>query len=744
MNGIDLLWPMMGAASLTLGLIHLTIWVRQRDEVAHFIFSIAALSVVVVALCELLTMQAKTPDQYAFVLRWAHPAVAVLVVSLVGFVQVQFHLGNSWLGLAACALRVGSLIPNFVTGVNLNFERITALKHIEILGQGNIATPVGDPNPWMIMGQLSNLLLILFLLHSIVIVWRRHDFHERRRALLVCGSIAGFVAFSSTWAAIVVLGWIPGPMTINASFFGIVLVMSYELGGEVLRSAQLARSLEKIESDLRDSEQQMALAAKAAGLGLWNWDLESDEFLFNSQGSDLLGFPSDNERIGREHVITRIHPGDLEVMRKARETAINGTGVFFSEFRLLPPSGGARWLTANGEVKYSPDGHATCLHGVIYDVTERRQAEERFRMVVDGTQTAMIMADSNGNITLANLQAEKVFGYGREELLGNSVDMLLPHNTYANHARKRAGFMENPRARPMGVAGDVFGLRKDGTPVPLEVGLTPLRISGDTFVLASIVDIGERLRSEQEIALQRDEVAHLARVAILGEISGSLAHELNQPLTSILSNAQAALRFLDHFPPNIDEVRDSLIQIVDSDKRASEVIRRLRAMLRKEKVDYQKLELNGIVRDVVRLLDSDLLNRGISVILELASSLPSIYGDRVQLQQVLLNLIVNGCDAMRDMRAGGTLRISTKSSDGASVTVSIHDLGHGIPTDDLERIFMPFITSKPEGIGLGLAICGTIIRTHRGRLWATNNQGQGATFHFQIPADVTSDSSWPC
>ncbi|WP_368566161.1 PAS domain S-box protein [Pseudoxanthomonas sp. UTMC 1351] len=482
----------------------------------------------------------------------------------------------------------------------------------------------------------------------------------------------------------------------------------------------------------------MTLAAEAAGLGLWNWDVESDDFWFTSQSSGLPGFSSANKHIGREHVITHIHPDDLEVVRKARETAVNGTGVFFSEFRLLRPNGGLRWLKAKGEVKYEQDGVAKCLHGVIYDVTEQRQAEERFRLVVDGARTAMIMADANGNITLANLQAEKVFGYNREELLGHSIDMLLPKGIYASSVRMRV--VESHSAGLMGVAGDVFGRRKDGAPVPLEIGFTPLWMSGDTFVLASIADISERLRSEQEIALQRDEVAHLARVAILGEISGSLAHELNQPLTSILSNAQAALRFLGRSPPNIDEVRDSLIQIVDSDKRASEVIRRLRAMLRKEKVDYQRLELNSIVREVVRLLDSDLLNRKISVVLELCSSLPPIYGDRVQLQQVLLNLIVNGCDAMRDIKAERVLRISTKSLDDSSITVSVRDLGHGVPADDLERIFMPFVTSKPEGIALGLAICATIIWTHRGKLWATNNQESGATFHFQLPVDITHNT----
>jgi two-component system, LuxR family, sensor kinase FixL len=739
MNGIDVLWPMMGAASLTLALIHLMIWARQREEAAHLIFGIAATSVAALSLCELLLMRATTPDEYAFVLRWAHPVVAVLVISLVGFVQVQFRLGRSWLGLAACTLRVGSLIPNFTTGVNLNFERIISLKHIEILGQ-SVATPIGDSNPWMIIGQLSSLFLLLFLFRSLAIIWHRHDSGERRRALLVCGSILGFVAFGAVWTAIVVLGLVPGPLTLNVAFFGIVLVMSYELGGEVLRAAQLARSLRKSESDLRDSEQRMTLAAEAAGLGLWTWDLDNDDFWFTNQSSGLFGFSAAKDRIGKEHVLSRIHPDDLEEMRKARDKAISGTGFYSGEFRLLPRNGGIRWLTARGRVEYSPEGKAQSLRGVIYDVTDRHQADERFRLVVDGAQTAMIMADPNGNITLANQQAEKVFGYSRKELLGRSVDMLLPHHSRAGHVDKRADFRETPRTRPMGDAGDVFGCRKDGTLVPLEIGLTPLWISGELFVLASITDIGERLRSEQEIALQRDEVAHLSRVAILGEISGSLAHELNQPLTSILSNAQAALRFLEHSPPNIGEVRDSLVQIVDSDKRASEVIRRLRGMLRKERSDYQKIAINGVVQDVVRLLDSDLLHRGVSLVLELESGLPQILGDRVQLQQVLLNLIVNGCDAMKDLETGRTLSISSKSLDGSAVTVSIKDVGHGVPADDLDRIFMPFITSKAEGIGLGLAICGSIMRTHRGKLWATNNQGPGATFHFQLPVDVTLNS----
>ena len=734
MNGIDILWPMMGAASLTLGLIHMTIWLRQRTQPAHLVFTVAAVSVFVLSLCELLAMQAATAQQYAAILRWAHVPVAVLVVSLVAFVQLHFRLDRSWLGLAACVLRVGSLLPNFMSGVNLNFQKIDALQRFAVWGHEGIAIPIGDPNPWMLVGQLSNLLLLLFLLQAIAKVWRRGDAHERRRAVLVCGSMAAFVLVSGVWAAVVVLDWVRGPMTVSIAFFGILLVMGYELGSDVIRAARLTRQLAQSESDLRDSEQRMQLATQAAGLGLWTWDLDSEEFWLTEEGSGLLGL-APMKRIDRESLLARVHAEDREAVRKARDEAIRHTGDFACEFRLFNPQGGTHWIAAKGRVEYAPAGQPRLLRGVILDITERRQADERFRLVVDAAPTAMLMVDGSGSITLANRQAENVFGYSRAELLGQCIDMLVPEHSRAGHAGDRGDYAAEPSVRAMGAGREVFGRRKDGSEMPLEIGLTPILMSKDLFVLASITDIGERLKSEQEAALQRDELAHLSRVAMLGEISGSLAHELNQPLTAILSNAQAALRFLGREPPDLEEVRDSLVHIVESDKGASEVIRRLREMLRKGTVDYQSLAVNEVVQDVLRLLDSDFLHRNVAVVLELGRDLPQVRGDRIQLQQVLLNLVINACDAMSDLGSGRSLRIGTQSVPGPAVEVFISDIGRGIAPKDLERIFMPFVTSKPEGIGLGLAICGTIIRTHRGKLWATNNPAGGATLHFELPAE---------
>lgn len=369
------------------------------------------------------------------------------------------------------------------------------------------------------------------------------------------------------------------------------------------------------------------------------------------------------------------------------------------------------------------------------DATAWRQAEERFRLVVDGVPIAMLMVDGDGRIALANAQAESLFGYSRAELLGQRIDMLVPKQLRERHAGDRARFAANPQPRAMGMKRRRFGRRRDGSKIPVEIDLNPIRVADTLYVLATIVDISERLRIEQEAAEQRDELAHLSRVALLGEISGSFAHELNQPLTAILSNAQAALRFLGRESPDLGEVRESLVRIVENDKRASEVIRRLRAMLRKEHINHQELEINEVVQDVLHLIDSDVAKRDVTVILELASDLPTIRGDRIQLQQVLLNLVINACDAMDETEAAGrTLTVRTQCAPGPAIEVSVSDTGRGIPPENLERIFTPFVTSKTEGMGIGLAVCRTIISAHGGNLRATNNPSRGATLHFVLPS----------
>lgn len=250
------------------------------------------------------------------------------------------------------------------------------------------------------------------------------------------------------------------------------------------------------------------------------------------------------------------------------------------------------------------------------------------------------------------------------------------------------------------------------------------------------IDITARKHAERDAHQRRDELTHMSRVAMLGQLSASTAHELNQPLTAILSNAQAALRFLDRDVADIDEIRDIIKDIVADDQRAAEVIQRLRALFRRDTVRHEALDVNRVARDALRLAHGDLVTRDVSVTLDLATDLPGVAGDRVQLQQVLLNLILNACDAVADNAPGNRdVTLRTEQANGAGVRISVRDRGHGIDAGQLERVFEPFVTTKTHGIGLGLSISRSIVAAHGGRLWAENGVDRGTRFTIELPED---------
>jgi len=281
--------------------------------------------------------------------------------------------------------------------------------------------------------------------------------------------------------------------------------------------------------------------------------------------------------------------------------------------------------------------------------------------------------------------------------------------------------------RVLGADGETRWLNARGRVEPSE--------AGDTQMMRGILfDITERKRLEFDLAQQRNELAHLSRVTMLGELSGSLAHELNQPLAAILSNAQAAQRVLARTPDDQEQLREILADIVEDDKRAGEVISRLRLLLKKDELSHEPLDLKEVVEDVLRLMRSDFLNREVAVRETYATDVPEVYGDRVQLQQVFLNLFMNASDAMDGVaRPQKIIEVALVAGEKGYVEVRVIDQGKGIPKEDLERIFEPFVTTKPHGMGLGLSVCQTIVAVHGGQLWATNNSEHGATMHLALP-----------
>jgi PAS domain S-box-containing protein len=668
----------------------------------------------------------------------AHVPIFILFISIVGFVRLYLYSSRIWLGYAACGLRALSLVLNFHTGVNVNFERVTAMQSVAVWGGESIYVPLGVANPYAIIAQLSNALLLYFIADASIALWRGGDRNARRRAVVVGGSMFFCLSAAAVLAVLLNRGLIRIPTALSVCFLGVVLAMAYELGWDLLQATRLTARLRVSEERLRESEQRLQLAAGAAHLALWEWDVARNQIWTTPEGRALFGYrPEEQLDFGR--FLKGVYPEDRAAVEHAVRASLS-TGAFDVEqdFRVLHSDGQVRWVRTRGRIERDDSHTATRMRGVTYDVTANKEAEERFRTLVEAAPSAMLLVDPEGVIVLVNARAETMFGYTREELVGRHIEDLVPEGVRAAHDAYRRAYRKEWQPRAMGTGRELFVRRKDGTELPVEVGLNPMETSGRKFVLASVVDVTERKESELAAARQRDEMAHLSRVAMLGELSGSLAHELNQPLSAILSNAQAAQRFLARDVPELDRVKEILADIVKSDKRAGAVITRLRSLLKKEEAQHQPVDMNEVIDDVLALMRSDFLSRRVSVHAELTPNLPAVSGDRVQLQQVLLNLLINGCDAMAGSKMQQSILIRSESVLARSVRVSVTDRGTGIAPEDLERIFEPFVTTKPHGMGLGLAVCNSIIKAHDGRLWARNNPDGGATVQVDLPAIDTS------
>jgi C4-dicarboxylate-specific signal transduction histidine kinase len=257
-------------------------------------------------------------------------------------------------------------------------------------------------------------------------------------------------------------------------------------------------------------------------------------------------------------------------------------------------------------------------------------------------------------------------------------------------------------------------------------------------VIGYVIDISQRKQAEANSLKQQQQITHLARIAMLGELSGALAHELQQPLTSILCNAEAAQLLAAKAQFNPEELREILKDIVIEDKRAGQIIQRLRSLLMRGEVHVQRLEIGDVLRDVLALARCTLTERAIQVHSRIGDGVSAVLGDRVELQQVFLNLILNACEAMSANAAGDRSIdiVVALDAEDCAVRTSVIDCGKGIDRDQLEHIFDPFFTTKKSGLGLGLGVCHSIIGAHKGRLWATNNSERGAAFHFTLPAAI--------
>ena len=732
MSWVTIIWSLGAGACLTLAFLQFIVWWKDRAAHANLVFSVLAIAVASFAALELVMMRAETHEQFGTTLRWMHVSAWVMIAATVVFVRLYLRAGRKWIAWAVVGLRTVSLILNFVFSPNINFRQITSLRHISFLGE-SVTIAKAVPNPWMLVAQFSLLLLVIFVTDAMITVWRRGD---PRCALMVCGSIVLFVVMATVQAVAVTWGIISMPMTVSLFYLVLVATMAYELSYDLIRAAALSRQLQASEGTLHKSEERMTMALEAAHVGLWEWNFTKDELWGTKARRALLGLPLSGN-IKLEDALSRVHPDDRDRVRQVNKDAAETGDDYHCEYRIIFADGSEHWTELRGRNVIGADGEAI-LRGVAIDVTERKRAEDKFRLAVEASPSGILLVDQTGQIVLVNSQIEKLFGYAREELIGHSVETLVPKRFGTQHPEYRGKYFAAPRARAMGAGRELFGRRKDGSEFPVEIGLGPIETLEGTIVLAAVVDISARKESEAEALRHREELSHLSRVAAMGELTASIAHELNQPLSGITLNASTGQRLIDRGDGDRDELRNVLSDIVADARRAGEVIRGIQNMVKKGNSARQRLNLNDLVTDVVRLVIPNAMLHSCELETLLEPGLPDIEADPVQMRQVLLNLVINAFDAIQDAPVGRRkVLIATERTVTGAIRTSVRDYGNGIPEEVRARVFEQFFTTKPNGLGMGLAIVHTIIKSHDGSIVAENADGGGARFYFTLPVSTS-------
>ena len=560
----------------------------------------------------------------------------------------------------------------------------------------------------------------------------------------VGGASAAFLTITAvtTWGVMTGRGpLIGGSMT--DSMFSLYLFLAFAAIPLMLLAA-LIKERERTVTALGVSQHRYRLATNAAGVGVWDWDLVTNEMYLDPGLKAALGY-ADHEIRNHMHDWARyVHPEDSAAVGAKVTAHLEGkTEAFEIEHRMLHRDGGIRWFLARGAAVRDATGKPLRLVGTDTDVTDIKRAEESVREVEERVALAVACAKLgfmaldvwNGDIWASD-ECRRIWGLPPDAsvTVTSLGELMLPEDRARTHeafitsilhgSRYEVEYrirMPNGEMRWVGALGH---LKYDSAGVPV-------RLAG------VVIDITERKRAELEIQENRGQLAHLARVTTLGELSAALAHELNQPLTAIKTNAQTARRLLERDPPVLTELTEIIEDIVRDDSRAGDVIWRIRELLRKGETRFEAVDLGQLTEDVLVIAQGDLATRGVSASAQLANGPVFVRGDKVQLQQVVLNLLLNASDSMSGRPAGSrriTISIGLEPPDNG--LISVVDGGTGIPEDEMERVFEPFVTSKQGGLGLGLAICRSIVKRHRGRLWAVNNPSGGATFHLALPLGI--------
>jgi PAS domain S-box-containing protein len=490
------------------------------------------------------------------------------------------------------------------------------------------------------------------------------------------------------------------------------------------------------ENALRESQENLAWTEQFSLVMATHTDLEGRWLKVPPTLCKLLGY-TEEELLGRRfHEF--IHPDDAEADWNQCSRLIRGEIKSFDlEKRYRRKDGSIVWVYLNVSVVLDASGAPVHFRTYIRDITERkqreqalRQSEERYRTLAETATDVILTIDQTSTILFVNGAVEKAFGYTPAEIVGQKITALMPERMRHRHEEAIRRYLETGEKRISWNAVSLLGLHKNGREINLDVSFAEVGTGDERFFSGIVRDVTERKRAEAALHQAQAELAHVTRVATLGELTASIAHEINQPLGAVVNNASACVRWLA--AQNMEEARQSAMRVVADGHRAGEIIGRIRALAKKAPPQKDWVDLNATIRDVLALARSEVQRHGVTVETHLSDDVPLILADRIQVQQVLLNLLMNAIEALSGV-GPRELWVSSERMAAPEVLIAVRDSGPGFDPQHIDRLFDAFYTTKPHGLGLGLAISRRIIEAHGGRLWATANTPHGAVLQFTVP-----------
>jgi PAS domain S-box-containing protein len=502
----------------------------------------------------------------------------------------------------------------------------------------------------------------------------------------------------------------------------------------------------RAEQALRRSEAYLAEAQRLTLTGSCAIDGASREILYWSEEMfRLFGFDPQQGLPLWDQWVQRIHPEDRDKFRMAGDRTFLEKVHCDVEFRIVTPDGTVKQIHGIGHPVLSGNGELVQVVGTMVDVTERRRGEESLRRNESYLAQAQRLAhvgswawDATGrNAVYVSEEWCRIYGFDPRDGMPSWEQRLQ-----RVHPEDRARFqLTIDRAVVEKSDYDIeFRILLPHAPARYihSVGRPVLGPSGELVQFVGVsMDVTESKQAEQEHERLRQELAnlaHLNRVSTIGELTASLAHEIKQPIGAAVTNAEACVRSLDRAQPDIGEAREAALEMAKDARRAAEIIDRVRSLYQKGSSQLETIEVNEVIGEMVVMLQNEADRHSVRMRTELAGELPKVMADRVHLQQILMNLMLNGIEAMLD--TSGELTIKSKLADDGQLLISVTDTGVGLPTENAGQVFDPFFTTKSQGTGLGLAITRSIVESHGGRIWASANSGRGATFSFTLPSRV--------